>query len=339
MKKESVLMRKKFLLILLNLCLLLLLLCGCGFSASIGKVPEKTEKNSAIQRLYIKGGKITGEDGKTVQLTGMSSHGLLWYPQYANAGAMQTLKEYGANTFRIAAYSDDEGGGYVQRKEETMKFVYMAIENAISEDLYAIVDWHVLNDGNPLTNMDKAKEFFDEISGHYGDIPNLLYEICNEPNSGAGWDDIYNYANQVIPVIRNHAPGAIIIVGTPDYSSSVERVFDHPLEFDNVMYSFHFYAGQHDEYYNDLFNKCEKENLPLFVSEWGINYAVNGKPAISQAEKFVTVLNRRNISWIGWSLCNKNEVFSAIKPDCWKFSGWEKDDLTEVGKVFFENFQ
>lgn len=253
--------------------------------------------------------------------------------------SLSKLKSYGANTFRIAAYSDDDGGGYVQKKDETMQLVYMAIENAVSMNLYVIVDWHVLRDCNPMTNLEEALTFFEEISSHYGNCPNILYEICNEPNGTGTWDEIYSYANQVIPVIRNHAPEAIILVGTPNYSYSVEKVFDMPLEFDNVMYSFHFYAGQHDDSYNELFNRCEKENIPIFVSEWGINYDTNGKTALSQAERFVTVLNRRKISWVAWSLSNKNEVFSAIKPDCQKFSDWELDDLTDVGKIFFESFQ
>ena len=310
-----------------------------GYRLGSGEHEVISDDPSGVRRLHVESGRLEDEDGKVVQLTGMSSHGLLWYPKYTNANAMKTLKSYGANMFRIAAYSDDDGGGYVQNRDETMKLLYMAIENAISMDMYVIVDWHVLRDQNPLNNLGSAQEFFEEISSHYGNSPNILYEICNEPNGPVSWDDIYSYAEQVIPVIRNHAPDAIVIVGTPNYSYSLEKVFDKPLEFENVMYSFHFYAGQFDDSYNELFNECEKKNIAVFVSEWGINYDNKGKIALSQAERFVTVLNRRKISWAAWSLCNKPEVFSAIKSECEKLSGWEPDDLTEVGKVFFEAFQ
>jgi len=312
-----------------------LVLSGCH------TIPAKNNQADAstVQQLHVESCRLVNENDDPVQLTGMSSHGLLWYPEYTNANALQTLKSYGANTFRIAIYSDDSGGGYVQRKDESMRLAYMAIENTISMDMYAIVDWHVLRDSNPLTNLESALTFFEEIASHYGDCPNILYEICNEPNGSTTWDDIYAYANAVIPVIRKHAPNAIIIVGTPDYSYSVEKVIGKPLPFDNVLYSFHFYAGQFDDSYNEIFNRCEKNNIPVFVSEWGVNYGANGKPELSQAKTFVTVLNRRKISWIGWSLCNKEEVFSAIKPDCSKLSGWTADDLTDVGKLFFESFQ
>ncbi len=311
---------------------LLLAMAGCA------KEESAAPENGGVQSLHVDGYRLADGNGKTVQLTGMSSHGVLWYPQYTNANAMKTLKSYGANTFRVAAYSDDQGGGYVQRPEETKQFVYMTVENAISEDMYVIVDWHVLGDKNPLTNLENAKAFFEEISAHYGDCPNILYEICNEPNGGTSWDDIYKYAEQIIPVIRNHAPNAVIIVGTPNFSYALEKVFDRPLDDENVMYSFHYYAGQFGDSYVDLFSRCEKENIPVFVTEWGVNNGGDGKPALSDAERFVTVLNRRKISWTAWSLSNKEEVFSAIQKDCYKYSGWESGDLTEVGKLFFESF-
>ena len=331
---------KRAILIILFAVILLLVIFGIYFihPGNNNRSPASPENGGGVRQIHVEDCRIADEDGNTVQLTGMSSHGLLWFPEYSNANAMKTLKSYGANTYRIAMYADDVGGGYVQQKEETMRLAYMAIENAISADMYVIVDWHVLRDENPLKNQENAVAFFEEISSHYGDCPNILYEICNEPNGSATWDDIYSYANTVIPVIRSHAPNAIVIVGTPDYSYSVEKVFDKPLDFENVMYSFHFYAGQFGEHYNEVFDRCKKNHIPVFVTEWGINYGANGKAALSQGKTFVTVLNRRKISWTAWSLCNKNEVFSAIKPDCGKFSNWELDDLTDVGKVFFGSF-
>ncbi len=324
------------------LCAVILLLVVCGIylihTGNEKHDPTAAEDGGTVRPIHVENCRIADENGKTVQLTGMSSHGLLWYPEYTNANAMQTLKSYGANTFRIAIYSDDAGGGYVQQKEETMRLTYLAIENAISADMYVIVDWHVLRDENPLKNQESALAFFEEISSHYGDCPNLLYEICNEPNGDATWADISSYANAVIPVIRRNAPDAIVIVGTPSFSYSVEQVFDRPLEYENVMYSFHFYAGQFDDHYNEVFDLCEKNHIPVFVSEWGINHDDYGKTALSQGKTFVTVLNRRKISWIAWSLCNKNEVFSAIRSDCEKYSDWETDDLTDVGKIFFDAF-
>ena len=56
---------------------------------------------------------------------------------------------------------------------------------ATEADLYAIVDWHVLSDANPLAHADEAAEFFGRISADLSANNNVIYEICNEPNNGA----------------------------------------------------------------------------------------------------------------------------------------------------------
>lgn len=55
---------------------------------------------------------------------------------------------------------------------------------ATEADPYAIVDWHVLSDANPLAHADEAAEFFGRISADLSANNNVIYEICNEPNNG-----------------------------------------------------------------------------------------------------------------------------------------------------------
>ena len=103
----------------------------------------------------------------------MSSHGLGWYPRYINASALQTLKEYGANVIRLALYSETKAG-YLE-EPYSLDMLYIGVENAIAEDMYVIVDWHILSDGNPLTHADDAEEFFSEVSRRYANVPNVRY--------------------------------------------------------------------------------------------------------------------------------------------------------------------
>ena len=56
---------------------------------------------------------------------------------------------------------------------------------ATEADLYAIVDWHVLSDANPLAHADEASGFFGRISADLSGNNNVIYEICNESNNGA----------------------------------------------------------------------------------------------------------------------------------------------------------
>jgi aryl-phospho-beta-D-glucosidase BglC (GH1 family) len=59
------------------------------------------------------------------------------------------------------------------------------------------------------------------MSTKYADHQNVLYEICNEPNGSANWQDVKTYASAVIPVIRRHAPNAVILVGSPTWSQDM----------------------------------------------------------------------------------------------------------------------
>lgn len=302
-----------------------------------GNTADFTDGVSKHGALSVDGVDLVDKDGKPFQLKGVSSHGILWYPDFAGCLPVAETKKYGANVFRIAAYADDESGGYVQRPEETLRYVRSSIEAVLANDMYAIVDWHVLNDGNPLTNKEKAKEFFAQIAGQYGDEPGIIYEICNEPNGDTTWEDITAYANEVIPLIRGYAPNALILVGTPEYSYAITKVQGAMLPYENVMYSYHFYAGQYDDSYSNMLEACRSQGVPIFVSEWGMNISA-GEPGsvLAQGQEFVTYLNKEKISWVAWSLSNKNEAFSLLSPECNTYSGWQEEDFTDIGKIVFQ---
>lgn len=307
-------------------------------AATSKKEQELSEDGvKAHGELSVKGTDLTDKNGEKVQLRGMSSHGLLWYPEYTNYASIYETKKHGANMFRIAMYSDDGNGagGYVQNPELSWKLMQAAIENTLAADMYALVDWHVLLDENPLRNVEKAKEFFSKVSARYKEQAGIIYEICNEPNGDTSWEDIVEYAKQVIPVIRANAPEAVILVGTPDYSYSITKVKKDELPYSNLMYSYHFYAGQYDNSYKNMIEDCQSVGIPIFVSEWGINTEQGGKDALKQGEEFASYLNQKGISFAAWSLSNKDEVFSALKSDCKKYSSWKEKDLTEVGSILF----
>ncbi len=307
---------------------------GENLAAVENKENESLDGIKVHGQLLVKGTQLTDASGNPVQLRGMSSHGILWYPEYSNFASLCETKKYGANMFRIAMYADDVDDGYVQQPTLSKKLVCQAIENALAADMYVIVDWHTLKEENPLKNVLQAKEFFEEISTRYAKEPGILYEICNEPNGDTSWEQIREYAEQVIPVIREHAPDAVILVGTPDYSYSITKV--EPLSYENLMYSYHFYAGQYDDAYKNMIEDTQRKGIPVFVTEWGINEEQGGEAALTQGKAFAEYLNEKKISFAAWSLCNKEETFSALRPDCGTYRDWAEKDFTEVGRILFE---
>lgn len=304
------------------------------------RAPEIDYNNGGVSsngQLHVNGIQLSNQNGDPILLRGMSSHGMQWFGQFASHGAIKTTRDYGANIFRIAMYTKESG--YLD-KPSVKTSVIQAIDDAISLDMYVIVDWHILSDNNPQTYTNQAKEFFSEIALRYQNNPSVIYEICNEPNGSITWsDNIRPYAMEVIPVIREISPSAIIIVGTGTWSQDVDHVSQNPLPFDNVMYSLHFYAGTHGA---DLQNKVDHalaSGTPVFASEWGASQASgNGGAYINEASQWLDFLNIRGISWVNWSLCDKNESSAALMPGSNPNGGWTESDLTESGKFVFSSF-
>lgn len=283
-------------------------------------------------KLTVSGTKIIDEHGNTFSLKGVSSHGLAWFPEYINKDSFKSLRDdFGINTIRLAMYSNPNDG-YSKNVHEIVK---NGVQYASDLGLYVIIDWHILNDNNPNIYKKEAKEFFIEMATLYKDYPNVLYEICNEPNGNVTWDkDIKPYAEELIAEIRKIDNDAIIIVGTPNWSQDVDIVAKNPItNVNNVMYSLHFYAATHKQFLRDKMTTALNSGLPIFVSEFGICDA-SGNGAIDETEAniWIDTLNSNNISWICWNLSNKNESSSLISSNCQKTSNWTEADLSKSGK-------
>ena len=138
--------------------------------------------------LYVDGTSIKNKRNKNFTLKGVSSHGLQWYSDIITYDNLKNLKEsWNINVFRIAMYTSENG--YISNKEEIKNKVIEIANNVIDLDMYAIIDWHILRDNDPNTYKEDSKEFFNEISNLYADKPNVIYEICNEPNGNSiSWD-------------------------------------------------------------------------------------------------------------------------------------------------------
>lgn len=298
------------------------------------------EGASYFGALHVEGTHLVDEEGTLVQLRGVSTHGLGWFPEYVNDATIRQLKEeWGCNIVRLAMYTAEYNGyctsGDAQKKN-LRNIIDTGVRAATEQDMYVIIDWHILSDSNPNTNKEEAKKFFALMAEQYADNPHVLYEICNEPNGGVSWSEIRKYALEIIPVIREHAPEAVIIVGTPTWSQDVDAAAKNPItEYDNIMYALHFYADTHRD---SLRNKCKQAveaGLPIFVTEYGIcdasgNGAINEK----EANKWITLLDSYGISHVIWNLSNKAESSSLIKSSCSKKSGFSMSDLSTGGKWF-----
>lgn len=287
--------------------------------------------------LEVKDNKIVNASDKTVVLKGVSTHGIAWYPQYVNKQCFKSFKKMGANTIRLAFYSDDSAG--------YDKSLYIKVEEGVKAatdlGMYVIIDWHILSDGNPKTNQKKAKEFFTYFAKKYAGQTNVLYEICNEPNGDVTWDrDIKPYAEKMIKVIRKYDKNGIIIVGTPTWSQDVDLVAEDPIRNQkNIAYAFHFYAATHKDQLREKLKTANEKGLPVIVTEFSIcDASGNGKIDKKEAKAWMKLLKKHKIGRVAWNISNKNETSALIQPSCKKTDKISKKNLSKSGKWIVGNW-
>lgn len=320
-------------------CVLALGLCLTG-GLQIAEAKTTTYYDASAGRLHVKGTKLVDKKGHEVQLRGVSTHGLSWYPQYVNDKCFAQLHDkWGANVVRLAMYTEEYNGycsGDAKNRSDLKKRIKKGVRLAKKHKMYVIVDWHILSDGNPNSHKKEAKAFFREMSREFKGYNNVIYEICNEPNNGTSWKEIKSYARSVISTIRKNDKKAVIVVGTPTWSQDVDQAAADPIKGDNIMYALHFYAATHK---TDLRNKMTaaiNKGLPVFVTEYGIcDASGNGAIDKKEADRWIQTMDEYGVSYIAWNLSNKQESSSIIKSSCSKVSGFKKSDLSDEGKWLY----
>lgn len=294
-------------------------------------------------KLAVKGTKLVDMYGQAIQLRGASLHGLQWDVgyNYINKGAFQSLRdEWGINLVRLPVYVTQSG--YTAGSKDAMdQRIQDAVKYATELGMYILIDWHVHSETggetNPNTWNTDAKQFFEKYSKLYANQDNVLYEICNEPvntpwYNGSG-NDLYSYANGILPIIRKNSPDSIVIAGTNTWSQDVDEVASKPLNYSNVMYTIHFYSASHLDNIRAKVRTAVASGTPIFCTEFGVCSADgNGSYDIESANTWISMFDELGISYTCWHLSNKGEKSAYLVTGCNKTSGgWINSDVTTSG--------
>jgi hypothetical protein len=306
---------------------------GSGSSNIVGTPPITTQGNQVL---------FGGQPGS---IAGMS---LFWSSfvedggKFYTTGVVETLKrDWDAKLVR-AAMGVDTKDGYLQDPTSNLNRVKSVVDAAIANDMYVIIDWHTHNaeDYKP-----QAIEFFQEMARTYGNRNNVIYEIYNEPDCPTnvvlcGWDNktswatIKAYAVDVIAAIRAIDPDNLIVVGTPFYSQFVDEASEDPIAGVNIAYTLHFYAASHKEQERNRARTALRNGIPLFVTEWGtVSASGDGDMDVAESDTWMDFLYDNNISHANWSVSDKLEGASILKPGTnGENGGWSDGDLTPSGQ-------
>ncbi len=307
--------------------LFMLVMCPAVFAEDNGAINARPSVNG---RLSVSSSDLVDKNLNRVLLKGVSLHGITWFPEFISEDLfLQVSNEWDANLLRIPVYPEE----YIADRQQALTLTRQAINAAVEADMYVIVDWHVMDNNNPNVHLAEAEEFFKIITSEYAACPNMIYEICNEPNGETTWSDVREYAYEIIPVIRDKDPESLILIGTPDFCKNLISATRNPVKYDNVMYSLHFYAGTHKEDLRREYSMAKQSGLPIFVSECGLSESNGtGNVDFSSASIWFSLLEDNDTSFAIWSLSNKNESSALFKPLYDPTVPFTDDDLSPAGK-------
>lgn len=278
-------------------------------------------------RLEVEGTQLRDEKGNDLVLRGMSFGWHNWWPRFYNASAVKWLKEDWGCTVVRAAMGIEPDEGYKRKPDWSKEKIKAVVDAAIREDIYVIIDWHSHN-----INEKEAKEFFAEMAGLYGKHPHIIYEIFNEPDHET-WEEVKKYSVEIIKTIRAVDPDNIILVGSPHWSQDLHIAADDPVTgYENLMYTMHFYAATHKQWLRDRCDYALSKGLPIFISECaGMEATGDGPINYEEWNKWIEWAEKNRLSWLTWSVADKNETCSVLFPSASSEGNWSEKDLKESG--------
>jgi len=282
--------------------------------------------------LKVRDGKILNSYNKPPQLRGISLSWSAWGGRkYYNPEVVTWLKkDFKISLLRVAMAVEPDSG-YLKDPDGQERLITAVVDAAIKEGIYVLIDWH---DHHANVNINEAKSFFKKMSAKYSGVPNIIYEIWNEPER-VEWKVVKDYALEVIAEIRKNDKENIIVIGSPNWDQDIDIAAKDPIKgFKNIAYSFHFYASDPD-HQDKLMNKANLAlglELPIMVTEWGVGEANgNGVFDVQKSDKWVNWMEQHKLSSANWNLTDKKETTALLLPGAPIPGGWSQEMLTPAG--------
>lgn len=286
-------------------------------------------------KLSVEGTQLVNQNGDPVVLRGVSYGWHNWWPRFYNASTVKWFRDdWGATVVR-AAMGVDPDRGYLKSRDWSLEKIEAVIEAAIENNVYVIIDWH-----SHKVHTNEAKEFFTRMAKKYGHHPHVIYEIFNEPERIA-WEPVKQYSIEVMKAIREIDPDNIILVGSPHWCQDLHIVADDPIEgFSNIMYTLHFYAATHKQFLRDRGDYALSKGIPIFVSECaGMEATGDGPINHEEWQTWLNWMEANKLSWVTWSIADKNETCSMLLPSANSEGGWKETDMKEWGIMTRKNLR
>lgn len=288
---------------------------------------------SINKQLQVIGKNLCNEAKYPIQLRGMSTHGLQWFSECMTDKSFNLLANtWGADIVRLSMYVRENG--YITDPEYYKELVDGYVDNILKYGMYCLIDWHHLQNGDPNTDIEHAKGFFEYMSKKHGQKGHVIYEICNEPNGKeVTWTKIKQYANQIIPIIRANDSQSVIIVGTPNWALNLMAVVGDELPYENILYTLHFYAANHKDTIRNVLTEAVNNNLPIFVTEFGTQRSSgDGDNDFTSSQLWLDLLAKYKVGWCNWNFSDDRRSGAVWNDGTCYSENWSDSNLKESGK-------
>ncbi|MDR3013531.1 MAG: cellulase family glycosylhydrolase [Chitinispirillales bacterium] len=333
-------------------------LAGAGVFLAEAQQPPAGSPVAQHGQLRVVGNQIVGVHNNPVQLRGMS---LYWSltdgaRTFYNAATVQRLRsDWQADVVRAAMAVERNFAnqavqqGFILQPDANRNLVLAVVDEAIEQGIYVIIDWHSYA---AELHQAQAVAFFQDMARRYGNTPNVIFEIYNEPNGirqegftaqqngglaiptnrNTPWSTIRDYMQAVTNAIRAEGANNIILIGTPNWCQDTHIATANPVIGENLAYTAHFYAGQNDPVHrgrlrNRILTAMDR-GFAVFISEFGLTNASGaGALDLVETDRWFDFLDYHHIGWANWALSSHNQTSAALQsgssgdnPSGWQLS-------------------
>lgn len=322
-----------------------MLLAGCSGS------------QAEVQPLKVNGTQLCYADGTPAVFRGVSLGWHNLWPRFYNQDAIKTLvSDWQVPIIRAAIGADDHANadnpgcheGFMTEPEFAMEHLYAAVDGAIAAGCYVIVDFH-----SHVLHPEAAADFFTQVATRYKGVPNVIYELFNEPvcqsfEDSRAYDDLGNpeamaafwaklkdYAEGLIKVITDIDPSEpLILMGCPSWDQRIDLPTSNPVEYGNLMYTVHFYAATHKQYLRDACDAAMAAGTPVFISECaGCDASGDGEIDSAEWKAWSDWATEKGVSMLTWSISDKAETCSMLTPEATSEGPWPEEVIKPWGKI------
>ena len=280
-------------------------------------------QESNLQRIKVEGNQFINEDGKVIVFHGMNASDPdklekdgKWNKEY-----FDQIKAWGANLVRFPVHPSRLNS---RGKDAYLKLLDDGIQWATENELYVIIDWHIIgNLKSELfqhkmyeTNLKETFEFWITMSRRYGKNNTVaFFEFYNEPTTGHGmyglctWDELKEIYDELIAITRAHGSEAISLVAGFNWAYDLSEVSKNLIEAENIAYVSHPYPQKREKPWEEKWTKdwgFLADQYPLILTEIGFCGPDDRGahiPVISDesyGDTIVKYTEEKGISWVLW---------------------------------------